>query len=477
MELGQIVRSGMRWSLGMRFLSQFFTWAITLYIIRILSPGDYGLMALAVVFMSFLSFVTDMGLGTAIVQKKDLKEEEIDTVFGFSLVLSLCICGFQIGIALYVADYYDEPELFPILCILSLVFVISSLALVPGSLLRRDLSFKKLALTDFSTALCGSIVTLILALLGMGVWALVFGVITIRVSKLLILLYLRPYFRRPRFGFKGMLPILAFSGRVTLSHIIWYFYASAAAPLVVGKVMGTVMLGYFNVALLLASLPMQKVSGIINHVMFPAFSSIQENVDLVGRHYLKAVRILSFIAFPVFWGISSVAPEIVGVFLGQKWAPVEVPLALLALVVPLRMVNILISTVLLGLGRADVNLRNGLIALALLPPSFLVGVNWGLLGVSLVWVLVFPIVFILHMLNFVKVMQIRTRDTFKAMSLPVIIGLIMVLAVNGMEVLILDRLNIHLRLLLQIAIGVTVYTSLSYAFNRDNFIEVYRMKN
>jgi len=109
--------------------------------------------------------------------------------------------------------------------------------------------------------------------------------------------------------------------------------------------------------------------------------------------------------------------------------------------------------------------------------SFLVGVNWGLLGVSLVWVLVFPVVFILNMLNFIKVIQIRVRDIFKAMSLPLIIGLIMGLAVNGMEVLILDRLNIHLRFLLQIAIGVTVYTSLSYAFNRDNFIEVYRMKN
>ena len=477
MELGQIVRSGMRWNVGMQILSQLFTWSITIYILRILSPSDYGLIALGTAFMGLLGLVNTMGLGAAIVQKKDLKQEEIDTVFGFSLIISLCICGLQIGIASFVADYYDEPELFPILCILSLIFVISSLAVIPYSLLLRDLSYKKLALTEFSTALCGSIVTLILALLGMGVWALVFGWITKSVVNLLILWYLRPYWRRPRFGFKGMLPILAFSGRVTISRILWYFYASAAASLVVGKVMGTVMLGYFNVALLLACLPMEKVGGIINQVVFPAFSSIQENVDLVGRHYLKAVRILSFIAFPVFWGISSVAPEIVGVFLGQKWALAEVPLALLALMGPLRMVHNLMSPVLLGLGRADVVLRNDLIAVALLPASFLVGVNWGLLGVSLVWVLVFPVVFILHMLNFVKVIQIRTRDIFKAMSLPLIIGLIMVLAVNGMEVLILDRLNIHLRLLLQIAIGVTVYTSLSYAFNRDNFIEVYRMKN
>ena len=76
----------------MRLLSQLFTWSVTLYIMRILSPGDYGLMALAAVFMSTLSFINDMGLGSAIVQKKDLKQEEIDTVFGFSLIISLCIC-------------------------------------------------------------------------------------------------------------------------------------------------------------------------------------------------------------------------------------------------------------------------------------------------------------------------------------------------------------------------------------------------
>lgn len=477
MELGQIVRSGMRWSLGMQLLSQLLTWSITIYIVRILSPDDYGLMALAAVFMEILSLINEGGLGAAIVQKKDLKQEDTDTVFGFSLLISLCICGVQIGIASFVADYYDEPQLFPILCVLSLIFVLSSLAVIPRSLLLRDLSYKKIALTRFSAGISGSIVTLTLALLEMGVWALVIGWITIRVTNLIILWYLRPYFRRPRFEFKRMLPILVFSGRVIMSYLLWYFYSRAAAYLIVGKVMGKEMLGYFDVALFLASLPMEKVSSIISQVAFPAFSSIQENVELVVRHYLKALRILSFIAFPVFWGISSVAPEIVSVVLGQKWAQVELPLALLALVMPFRMVSNLMTPILRGLGRVDVELRNHLIAVVFLPVSFLIGVNWGLFGVSLVWVLVWPVVFIFNMLNFFKVIQIRARDIFKAMRLPLIIGLIMSLAVNGMEVLILDSLDIHLRLLLQIAIGVIVYTSLSYAFNRDNFIEVYRMKN
>ena len=477
MVLGQIVRSGMRWSVGMRILSQLCTWAITIFVVRILSPGDYGLMAIAAVFMGILALINQGGLGAAIVQKKDLKDDDIDSVFGFSLLISLSLCGLQIGIAPFVADYYDEPQLFPILCTLSLVFVLSSLMVVPRSLLLKDLSYKQIALTAFSAGLCGSVVTLILALQGMGVWALVFGWITVRLTKMVIFWYLRPYMRRPRFDFRGMLPILAFGGRVTLSSILWYFYSRAAASLIVGKVMGKEMLGYFDVALLLASLPMEKVGNIIVQVAFPAFSSIQDDVELVGRHYLKAVRILSFVTFPVFWGISSVAPEIVGVFLGQKWVQVGVPLALLALVIPFRMIGNLMSPTLRGLGRADVELRNVLIATALLPVSFLVGVNWGLVGVSLAWVLIFPIVFVINMLNFVKVIQIRARDIFKAMSLPLIIGLVMGLTVNGMEVLILDSLNIHIRLLLQVAIGVIVYTSLSYAFNRDNFIEVYRMKD
>ena len=91
MELGQIVRSGMRWNVGMQILSQLFTWSITIYILRILSPSDYGLIALGTAFMWLLGLVNAMGLGAAIVQKKDLKQEDIDTVFGFSLLISLCI--------------------------------------------------------------------------------------------------------------------------------------------------------------------------------------------------------------------------------------------------------------------------------------------------------------------------------------------------------------------------------------------------
>lgn len=477
MELGQVVRSGLRWSFGLQILSQLFTWSITIFVMRILSPGDYGLMALAAVFMETLGLINQMGLGAAIVQRKDLKEEDIDTIFGFILIIGVCIVGLQIGTASFVADYYDEPELFPILCTLSFIFILSSLQVIPGSLLLRDLNYKKLAFTELSAGLIGSIVTLILALLEMGVWALVIGWISMRITDLLIKWYLRPYFRRPRFGFKRMLPILAFSGRVTLSRLLWYFYAHAAASLIVGKVLGKEMLGYFDVALYLASLPMEKVTGIIYQIAFPAFSSIQENVELASRHYLKAVRILSFIAFPVFWGISSVAPEIIGVFLGQKWAQAELPLALLALVIPFRMVRNFMAPTLHGLGRADVELRNELIAIAFLPVSFLVGVNWGLIGVSLVWVFVFPVVFILNLLNFVKVLQIQKLEIIKAMSRPMINGLVMISVVNGMELLILDSLNMHLRLVLQITIGVVVYILLSYAFNRDNFIEVYRMKN
>lgn len=477
MELGQTVRSGLRWSVGMRLLSQLFTWGITIFVMRILSPGDYGLMALAAVFMEILGLISRMGLGAAIVQKKDLKDEEIDTVFGFSLALSLSICGLLMLIAPIAADFYDEPLLFPILSTLSLVFVFSTFEIIPHSLLLRELSYKKLSLTELSAALCGSVTTLILALLGMGVWALVSGWIMMRATNLVIKWYLRPYFRRPKFSFKGMLPILSFSGQVTISQILRIFSAQASASLIVGKALGTEMLGFYNVALYLASLPMEKFGGIINQVAFPAFSSIQDNVELVGRHFLKAVRIQSFIAFPIFWGISSVAPEIIGVVLGQKWMQAALPLTLLSLVVPFRMVRNLMSPTLRGLGRADVDLQNQLVATVFLPVSFIVGVNWGLLGVSLVWVLVFPAVFLINILNFVKVIQIQASDIFKSMGVPLILGLIMMLMVNGTEVLILDSLNIHLRLLLQVAIGVITYTSLSYVFNRENFIEVYRMKN
>ena len=478
MTLRNKVMTGLYWSTTMRILAQGFTWAVTVVVIRLLSPADYGLMAMAGVFISFLGMLNEMGLGTVVVQKKDLKREELVAIFGLIMVVSLVFCVTMISASPLIASYYVEPQLVKILLALSFIFLFSGLSVIPRSLLLRNLEYKKIATVEFISAIAGSICTLIMALLGMGVWSLVGGYLSIRIVSMVGFYSFEPFWCFPRFNIKGMKEIFTFSGQITASRILWYLYASAAASLIVGKIMGKEALGIYGVALMLASLPMEKVSGIINQVAFPAFSSIQDDVELAGRHFLKAVRILCVVAFPVFWGISSVSENIIDIFLGGKWHEAAVPLQIIAFVVPLRMIRNLMNPALIGLGRADVDLKNEIVGVVLVPIGFFVGSFYGLVGVSLVWALVFPVVFVINMESARKVLKLTIGSVYREFWRPAIASSVMYVSVFMIKKSILFSFPKMEILLVSILTGAISYMIISFVVNKLVLFEAfYLFKN
>jgi len=472
MSLRTQVMSGLRWSAGLRLLGQLFTWSVTLIVIRLLTPADYGLMELAGVFIGFLSLINEMGLGSSVVQRQDLDQEDLRAIFGYILIVSLLFCSFLSGAAPLIADFYNEPKLISILWALSLIFLFSGLTVLPQSMLYKNLQFKKIATIEFTSAIAGSICTLLLALNGLGVWSLVGGFLTIRLVKMLGFHVVQPFLFLPKLKLKNMGSILAFSGQVTLSRILWYLYASAAATLIVGKVLGKEALGFYTIGLYLACLPMEKVGGILYGVAFPAFSSIQDRPDLAGEHFLKATRVLCFITIPIFWGMSSIAPEIVDVFLGNKWLEAIVPLQIIAFVVPLRMVRNLMPPALLGMGRGDVNLRNEVVAVGLMPLAFFVASFWGILGVSLVWVLVFPVVFLMNFTLTRKVLQFTSADVVREVRSPVVSGLLMYLSIAALKHSSVVDFSAPVNMAIYIIIGGSIYLSLTYLLQRPLLREV-----
>ncbi|MCP3178139.1 lipopolysaccharide biosynthesis protein [Desulfuromonas sp. KJ2020] len=471
MRLRSQVLSGLRWTAGARFSAQIITWAITLYIIRLLSPADYGLMELALVFVAFLTLLNELGLGAAVVQHKNLDHNSLRSLFGLVLFVSTLFYTLLTILAPVIANFYEEPRLTSLIRVLSLQFLLMGFTVLPQSLLLRDMAFRKIASVDFVSAISGSIVTLTLAVAGFGVWSLVWGSLAIRVVSLVGLNLVRPFVHIPCLKMAGMGDFISFGGYVTLSRVLWYFY-SRADVLIIGKIFGKELLGFYAVGLYLASLPMEKISGILNQVAFPAFASVQSDPELAGRHFLKAIRVLSFFAFPVLWGISSIAPEIVNLFLGIKWADAALPLQVIALVIPLRMVSNLFNPALLGAGRADFSFENSLVAFLVMPIAFWIGSNWGLLGVSMAWVIAFPLVFCVNLLRVKRVLAIAVSDVLKALRMPFLSGFIMycgVLLVKRTPVM-----SIHMvpKFVVYIGSGVVIYLLMSLIFNRNGLNEI-----
>jgi teichuronic acid exporter len=472
MDLRDKVLYGLRWSASMRFLQQLFTWGVTLIVVRLLSPGDYGLMELAGVFISLLSMISELGMGAAVVQRRGLDEGALRAIFGFALLVNSFFCIFLSVAAPFIADFYNEPKLVPIIWFLSLSFMFSGLVIVPSALLLRAQNHRKIAIIEFLAAMAGALTTLIMALNGMGVWALVGGVLSIRIAAVVGYHLAQPFLRLPQIRFKGMKSIFIYGWTITFSRILWYLYSSASASLIVGKVLGKEILGIYGIGLYLACLPMEKVSGIINQLAFPAFSSIQDNPHLAGAHFIKAVRVLTIVAIPVFWGMSSIAFEIVEVFLGSSWSDAALPLQIIAIGVPLRMVRNLMTPALLGLGHSDIYLRNEFVAMVLMSPSFYFATFWGLAGVSFVWLLIFPLVFSLNLPRTAKALSIRPFDIARGMCRPALAGLTMLTGVELTRRMVMIDLSTLARMVVFIAVGAIVYAAMTFFFNRKGFYEV-----
>ncbi len=471
--LGDKVFSAIRWSAGVRFGSQILTWAMTIVVIRVLTPADYGLLAMASAFVAIAGLLSEVGLGQSIVQQDDLDRETIQRIYGLILVVHALIFIILVGAAPLIADFYGEPRVVPVVRVLSLQFVISAFLVIPNAMLQREMEFRKRSLIDFSSALIGGITTLGLALSGYGVWALVVGSLLSLACKAVGLNIVAPFRHTPRFAFSSLKRNIAFGGQITLSGVLWYFFTQADV-LIAGRWLGKELLGFYSVGMHLASLFNQRIAGIVNQVAFPTFARLQRDKEAVVRHTLTGIRLLSFCAFPLLWGLSSVAPEVVVVILGERWIGAIVAVQTLSLIMPLRMIGNFTPNVLQGIGRADILLRNTVWAAILFPLAFLAGVQWGLNGLCIAWLIVSPLVFFQNMLRWAPAIGVTRSQVLGAIGPSFLSAALMYGAVEATRALIVDHWGPTVQLPILICVGAAVYFGVAWAINRSGVEETFR---
>jgi teichuronic acid exporter len=475
MSLRSQALSGFRWTASMRLASQLVTWAITIIVIRLLSPADYGLLAMATVFVSFLAMFSELGLGAAVVQMADLDERLLRRVFGVILAIHFSLAALLVLMAPLIAVFYDEPRVTPVIRVLAIQFVLAGFAVIPDAQLQRRMEFRNRSLLDLSGAIVASCTTLVMAFSGAGVWALVAGSILSQIWKTAGINWLSPFMHRPEFSLQGLRSLLRFGGHISAAQVFWMFY-SQVDLLICAKLLGKEVLGFYSVAMHLASLPSQRISGLVNQVAFPTFSRMQNDLHSVSTNVLLGVRILSFFAFPVLWGMSSIAPEMVEVILGDNWSPSVVPLQVLALIIPLRLVANFVQVAIQGVGRSDIVMRNAIWASLIAPAVFFIGANWGgLLGLSLAWLVVSPLVVVQGLVRGLPVLGLRLGTLATSMMPAAGAGLIMYGAVAATRYFWLIEQGAVLRLCVLIAVGALAYSAVSFGLNRKNAQEVLEM--
>ena len=399
--------TGVAWLAATKALGQVITWLITLAVVRLLTPLDYGLMGMAGLFAGFLLLFNELGLGAAIVQNGDLTKEDIADLRWAILGLNFVLFLFVVVCAPVVAAYFGEPALTPVARALSVGFLISGIGAPSGFLLQRELAFEKKSRAELIGNVVAGLTTLVCALQGMGIWSLVTGSLVQQAAIAALYCAHSPVTIVWRFSARNVSRFLSFGLQVTAAKVLWYFSTNADF-LVVGRVLGAIQLGFYSLAFQFSSLPIDKIVTIVTQVAFPSFSALQHDDDTLRRYYLRLVSTVAFITFPMFMGLFLAADVAVAYFLTPRWAAVVLPLKILCVVSCLRAIEALNGPLLLARGAPGVVLFNNLLQAVLMPVAFYLGARDGLTGVAVSWLVIWPGLF-----------AVVTWQTLRLLRLPV----------------------------------------------------------
>lgn len=457
---------GIAWTAGLKWFTQVLSWASTLVVARILTPGDYGLVGMATVYLGLVQLVNEFGLGAAIVQSRDLSEDQIARLGGLSALLGVFFCLLSVALAWPIAGFFGEPAVAWIIVVLSATFITSAFQVLPRALLQRDLEFRRLAWIDGLEAIALTVATVLFAVFGFRYWALVLGGIVGRTAGTAIALASRGHrLAWPR-RFRTIFGEVTFGGQLVVSRLAWYVYSNADTT-VVGRVLGKAALGAYNIGWTIASIPVDRISGMVARVTPAVFSAVQKDLPALRRYLLGLSEGMALITFPVSAGMALVAEEFVIVALGDKWRPAIVPLQLLALYGGFRSIATLLPQILVVTGHSRRSMEMNLIAALVLPVVFYVGSRWGTTGVALGWIIGYPIV----------VIPLFFRSAFRAIALPATEYLhalwpalsstfAMAMAVTAVRALAPARLTPAILLALLVLTGAAAYAGTLFAAHR-----------
>lgn len=341
MNIKKSVVKGVFWTTIEAVVNRSFSFVIQLFLARLLLPQDYGIVGMAIVFISFLDVFNDLGMSAALVQKKEeqLTLQHYDTAFwtgivwGGILYLLMGIIG-----APLVANFYNEKLLSSIIPIMSLTLLLNPINLVHQAQLTRAMNFKKLALINNTGNITAGIVALVLAFLDFGVWTLVVysvvrAVITLplyfRATKWYPALIWKKDIFKDIFGFGVYTTGTAFFNKLT-GNIDY---------LLVGKLVGATALGYYTFAFTITNVIRDQLVNIINKVLYPIYAKLQDEKGKMLNIFIKIVAINNFIVYPIIVGVYLFAEFIVPLFFGVKWNDAIPVTRVLCIAVLVQMLN------------------------------------------------------------------------------------------------------------------------------------------
>lgn len=377
---------GIGWGAAGQIARQSITLATAVLLARFLSPEDFGLFAMAQVLVGFAALFSDLGLGTALIQNREIGLRRLSTVFWANALLGAALSLLLALLSTQIAGFFGKPELAWVVALLGLQFPIAALAVVHRALMQRELALDKLFRIDLSAFGAAGLAAVTAAYVGLGVWSLVVQALLAPAVGLMVTARYASW--RPTLVFSlGECRDLFHYGLHLSGFNIFNYWSRNLDNLLIGKYLGAHALGLYSLAYRLILFPLSAIASVFGQVMLPILSRRHDRDGDFRVIYLKACRVVGLISFPLVVGLFVLAEPVIVLVLGSQWRDAAPVFRILAISGLLQPIGATIGWIYTARARTDLMLRWGVISGVVYMLSFLVGLNWGVQGVAMAYVL------------------------------------------------------------------------------------------
>ncbi|MBL8062705.1 MAG: lipopolysaccharide biosynthesis protein [Anaerolineales bacterium] len=349
---------------------------------RFLAPEHFGVVALATLTMDYLSVVNDLGLGAALIQKRERIQESANIAFILNVVAGTILTIAIFLIAPYAALFFKEPQVTSVLQLLGLTFIITSFGSVQNVLLQKELNFRKKIIPELGSTIVKAVISISLAVTGFGVWALVFGqIIGVAFSSLLLWIIV-PW--RPSFSWDTTIARDMFKyGLSIMGNNAMSIWEDSFDYFVIGLLYTPAALGIYTLAYKLPQTLVLHILWIMTAVLFPAFSSLQNQIDALKKSFLLILRYVELLVTPLCLGMVIAADPLIRVAFGEQWLDAIPILRILSLYVWVVSIGFHVGDIYKAIGRPDILIKMSIPMFALRILLLWIGAQYSLVGVAL----------------------------------------------------------------------------------------------
>ena len=457
MSLRQKAAKGIFWSVIQKWGRAAISIVTFVVLSRLLSPDAFGLVALATVFTVFIELFLDQGFGAAIVQRAEIEPEHLDTAFWINILTGLILTVGVIVSAEWIASLFEEPRLASVLRWLSISFVLSALSSTQISILQRKLAFKNLAARSLAASAVGGVVGIGMAFAGFGVWSLVGQDLATNAAGIVILWSASDWRPGLKVSKKHYKDLFSFGVSIVGNHALTVMIRRSD-DLLIGYYLGSTLLGFYTIGYQLLLVIIRLVTEVTNSVAFPAFARIQNEPERMRRAFYNVTQYTSLFAFPVFIGLAALAPELVPVVFGEKWAPSIPVMQVLSLIGILQSVLFFNGSVIKASGKPSWQLWIMFLNAVCSVGGFLLAVKWGIVAVAASFVIVGYLLAPISYIAVGRLIKINFRTYLWQFIPSLAASLMMVLVIMGLKYLFRDQaLNAYLELSIYLLSGALTY--------------------